>query len=76
MQYLTSITNEKIKMAIELGNCDIDVYHETITKDLIDLAHSFGIMVNCWTVNVAQNAKSYINYGVDFITSDILLEVL
>ena len=51
---------------------DADVGYGAIDKEYVDLLHSKGIKVNCWTVDNPEDAKRLIEYGVDFITSNIL----
>lgn len=78
IQYLSSITTDNINRVIELGNAGLDVSYTdiTTTKDNIELAHKNGILINCWTVDDHQIAKTLINYGVDFITSNIIVGVI
>lgn len=72
MQYLADINTATINDVKLLGNCGIDVYSQNITKELVELAHSNGIMVNVWAINNYQDVKTMMNYGVDFITTDII----
>ena len=53
-------------------NLDLDIYRKTITKELVDTCHANGITVNCWTVDVPEDADALIAMGVDQITTNIL----
>ena len=41
-------------------------------KDVIDLLHENGLKVNCWTVDDPKHAERLVEWGVDYITSNIL----
>ena len=43
-----------------------------LNKETIDLLHSAGLKVNCWTVDNPEIAEQLCTWGVDFITSNIL----
>jgi glycerophosphoryl diester phosphodiesterase len=75
MQFITSgtITQAYIDTALSIGNCGIDA--DTVTAVTVELCHSNGIEVNVWTIDTAQTAKTYIGYGVDYITTNKLIEV-
>lgn len=51
---------------------DLDIHYAALTKEIIDLLHSKDIKINCWTVNTAEEGQQLIDWGVDFITSNIL----
>lgn len=65
------ITEELVKKLIA-DNIDVDVYHEALNKDVIDMLHNNGLMVNCWTVDTKERGEELAQWGVDYITSDIL----
>ena len=65
------ITDEIIANAKRDG-MNIDIYHKSLTKEKIDLLHSHGFTVNCWTVNEKECADDLIAWGVDYITTNIL----
>ena len=41
-------------------------------KELIDRLHAAGIKVNCWTVDDPADGERLAEWGVDYITSNIL----
>lgn len=73
VQFLTKkeITNELIEKLIS-NNLDLDIYYEQLNAEDIELLHSNGIKVNCWTCDDKDAAEKLVSFGVDFITSNIL----
>ena len=73
VQFLTSkeITSELIKKLCE-NNLGLDIYYKQLNRENIELLHSKGIKVNCWTCDNKDDAEKLVSYGVDFITSNIL----
>ena len=51
---------------------DVDVYYKALTKEIIHLLHSKGIQVNCWTVDSKEIAEVLTEWGIDYITTNIL----
>ena len=51
---------------------DLDIHYRSLTKELVDRCHGDGILVNCWTCDDAADAQQLIEWGVDYITSNIL----
>jgi glycerophosphoryl diester phosphodiesterase len=51
---------------------DLDIYYKRLNKETIDLLHSKGIKVNCWTVDNKEEAEALVDMGIDFITTNIL----
>ena len=51
---------------------DLDIHFRGLTKEIVDKCHANGIKVNCWTVDTPEDADRMIEFGVDFITSNIL----
>ena len=51
---------------------DLDVCYKDLTKEQIELLHTKGLKVNCWTVNDVETAERLIAWGIDMITSNIL----
>lgn len=76
IQYLADISETTINQVQELRNAGLDVNHAFLTKEKIELAHSNGLMINTWTVNSVQTAKNLTDLGVDYITTDVLIEVI
>lgn len=51
---------------------DLDIYYKVISEEDIKTLHSKGIKINCWTCDNKDDAERLVEYGVDFITSNIL----
>ncbi len=51
---------------------DLDIFCYGITKEQVALCHKNGIEVNIWTVDSAELAQQLADWGVDYITSNIL----
>ena len=76
VQLVGGITQTNIDFVKSLGNAGLDPSKTGLTKALIEQAHAENILVNTWTVNSHQEAKTLTNYGVDFITTDIIAGVI
>ena len=72
LQYLTSVYNEEVHQALRDYKLDWDVNYKALTKELIEQMHAEGIKVNCWTVDEKEDAERLVDWGVDFITTNIL----
>ena len=72
-QYLIGgeITDEVIATLTE-NHLDLDVRYTRLDEEMIAKLHSKGIKVNCWTVDKPEDAKQLVEWGIDFITSNIL----
>lgn len=53
-------------------NLGIDILYKELTKERIDLYHAHNIIVNAWTINDKDVALKLIDWGIDFITTNIL----
>ena len=54
-------------------NCGIDPNYSQVTKELVEYAHSKGIEVNCWTCDDEIDKERLMSYGVDYITTNKLI---
>ena len=71
-QYLTGdVSDEMIAKLAEL-KMDLDVHYAALTKERVDAFHAAGIKINCWTVDNAADGERLADWGVDYITSNIL----
>ena len=75
MQFLTDemmvFTDEFLDRVAENG-FDLDIHIFTVTKELVERIHARGILVNVWTVDWPERAAQLVEWGVDFITSNII----
>ncbi len=72
IQYLVQEFNKDILATLKQYNFDLDIGYWVCSKEVIDVCHENGIKVNCWTVDNPGDAERLIDYGVDYITSNIL----
>lgn len=70
IQPLALITQSNLDFVKSLGNAGIDTDSTKVTKQEIDLAHSQGILVNCFTGKNHADALRLADIGLDFITVD------
>jgi len=68
----SSMTIDDLNFVKSLGNAMMDTYYTSATKENIELCHSNGILINTWTVDNFNTAKTLETNGIDFITSNIL----
>lgn len=75
-QFLIDInTKEKEEFAFNLAknyNVDLDLFYGPLTKEFISMCKENNIKINVWTVDDPNKALELVNYGVEFITSNIL----
>jgi glycerophosphoryl diester phosphodiesterase len=71
-QYLFwKVTDEEISRLVR-DKIDVDVWCRELTKEQIDACHKAGLTVNCWTVDTVEEGEKLAEWGIDFITSNIL----
>ena len=71
-QYLAMECDQELIQKLAENKLDLDIYYKAITKELVEALHAAGIEVNCWTVDLPEDAKKMVACGVDYITSNIL----
>ncbi len=69
--YREAVTDELIER-LTAHHFDLDIYYKQLDAEAIRRLHAAGILVNCWTVNTAEEAAPLVRWGVDFITTNIL----
>ena len=72
VQFLTGHIDDELIEKLVSRKMDLDVYYKALTKELVDVLHSKGIEINCWTVDNKKDAIELVSWGVDHITSNIL----
>lgn len=72
VQFLFTECTEEIIEKLIADKMDVDIAHTSLTKELLDRFHSLGMKVNCWTVDDPARAEELAEWGVDYITSNIL----
>lgn len=75
LAYLTSTFSEsEMDDCLSYGAYAIAPTYKTITKPLVDLAHSKGLKVHAWTVNTSADMRNLIQMGVDGFFTNYLDE--
>ena len=72
VQFLISQFTDDLIDKLLAWNMNLDIYYKALTKENLRLCHENGIVVNCWTVDDLADAERLIEWGVDYITSNIL----
>ncbi len=73
-QYLVGSFTGEVMDALKQYSLDLDIHFGsvTVTKELVEKLHANGIEINVWTVDKLEDAERMIEYGVDYITSNII----
>ena len=71
-QYLLSRWENEYLDTLHRYGLGLDIHYAAITEEVVDMVHSAGLEVNCWTVDTPEEAARVIACGVDYITSNIL----
>lgn len=72
LQYLTSMYTDELIATLEKEKLDIDIFYQELTKERLMAFHKHKIIVNAWTVNDKNVGEELVNWGIDFITTNIL----
>ena len=71
-QYLFwKVTDEEIAR-LSHDKIDVDVWCKELTKEQIEACHKAGLTVNCWTVDTIEDGDKFVEWGIDYITTNIL----
>ena len=71
-QFLASFYDDSLVEWLIENKLDFDMFCGRVTKELVDKLHENNLEINCWTVDDPDDAKKLIDWGVDYITTDIL----
>lgn len=71
-QYLVETFGDDLLDILTKNQLDLDIDYQGISAEQVKACHDAGILVNVWTVNDPEDGKRLAQYGVDFITSNIL----
>ncbi|MBR5922234.1 MAG: hypothetical protein IKZ59_00405 [Clostridia bacterium] len=72
VQFLTDDFNAEVLDLLINNRFDLDINFTSLSAEIIKKCHNNGIKVNCWTVNEPADAERLIEYGVDYITTNII----
>lgn len=71
IQWLADLTHDNIDYCATY-RMGIDSYKKKVSKEMVEYAHSKGVVVNTWTVDSGEQMENLIEMGVDFISTNIL----
>lgn len=71
-QYLVDDYSDDLIGILKEHKLDLDIKYTSLTAENIKALHDAGIKVNCWTCNDAQSGEQLADWGIDYITSNIL----
>ena len=72
VQFLIGTYDDALIEKLISHRIDLDIRSTSVTKELVDILHKNNLEINCWTVDKAEEARQLIEWGVDYITSNIL----
>ena len=72
VQFLFTEFSDEIEKNVARDGFDVDVYYKALTKEKLTMLQGAGIKVNTWTVDDAEIAEKLAEWGVDYITSNVL----
>ncbi|HOI46171.1 MAG TPA: glycerophosphodiester phosphodiesterase family protein [Bacilli bacterium] len=72
VQYLVEKYQDSVLFHCQKFHTDVSMYYRNVSKDMIDLFHSLNIKVATWTIDNPVDALMMMDWGVDYITSNIL----
>lgn len=71
-QFLLKDWDDKWLEKLQEYDLGLDIKHTAVTAELVEKIHAIGQQINCWTVDVPEDAARVIECGVDYITTNIL----
>ena len=71
-QFLVEYIDDELIQKLADYHMGIDAYFNLYNEENVRKCHEKGIEVNAWTVDNPEDAKTLIEYGMDYITTNIL----
>lgn len=71
-QFLIDDYQDSLIDILKKNNLDLDIEYKALNEDNMKALHDAGIKVNCWTCNDPEAAARLAQWGIDYITSNIL----
>ncbi len=72
VMYLCGEIDEDTAAKLERHRFDVDCLHTSLTRELVECLRKKGIKINAWTCDSLERAETLVEWGVEYITSDIL----
>lgn len=71
-QFLIDDYNESLIDILRKNNLDLDINYLSLTEENMKELHDAGIKVNCWTCDDPVAGEKLAEWGIEYITSNIL----
>ncbi len=72
MQFLFGEYTDDILEKLVADKIDVDIFYKALSKETVEIFHNAGLKVNCWTIDQKEDAEQLVEWGVDYITTNIL----
>ena len=72
LQYLCCDWKDEMLSKLLEYKMDLDISQNAVTKELITLLHQNKIEINSWTVDSPETAEKFVEWGIDYLTTNIL----
>lgn len=73
LQLLMGEYDRTLIKKLAANKIDVDVHYQQVSPALIGLLHDNNLKLNCWTCDDEIAAKQLETFGIDYITSNILV---
>lgn len=71
-QYLVSKIDNALLDTLKANRLDLDIWYKALTPEFVTACHNAQIKVNVWTVDTLEDCRRMADWGVDYITSNIV----
>ena len=71
-QYLVSEIDGTLLDTLKVNRLDLDIWYKALTPEFVAACHAANILVNVWTVDTLEDCRRMADWGVDYITSNIV----
>ncbi|MCD7775561.1 MAG: hypothetical protein LUH40_08275 [Clostridiales bacterium] len=71
-QFLIDDYQDSLIDILKKNNLDLDIEYTALNDENMNALHNAGIKVNCWTCNDPEAGERLAQWGIDYITSNIL----
>ena len=71
-QYLVDDYTDDLTATLKANNLDLDIKYTALTQENMKALHDADIKVNCWTCDDPVAGEKLADWGIEYITSNIL----
>lgn len=71
-QFLVDDYSDDLIDILTKNSLDLDIEYTALTQENMQTLHNAGIKVNCWTCNDPEAGEKLAEWGIEYITSNIL----